>query len=99
VAFAESIPGPTSPNGRRLTELVMTTPSLASRSLRIRLHWDRDVAAQLASEDGLASPELRHTVVASVAVSCLTSGLRHWPDSSPRTLASLVEEAFEHATR
>jgi AcrR family transcriptional regulator len=99
VAFAESIPGPTSPNGRRLTELVMTTPSLASRSLRIRLHWDRDVAAQLASEAGLASPGLQHTVVASVAVSCLTSALRHWPDSSPRSLASLVREAFEHATR
>ena len=99
VAFAESIPGPTSPNGRRLTELVMTTPSLASRSLRIRLHWDRDVAAQLASEAGLAAPELEHTVVASVAVSCLTSGLRHWPDSSPRTLASLVQEAFDHVTR
>src|SRR3954471_7786848 len=44
VAFAESIPGPSSPNGRRLTELVMTTPSLAARSLRIRLHWERDVA-------------------------------------------------------
>jgi TetR/AcrR family transcriptional regulator, regulator of mycofactocin system len=99
VAFAGSIPGPTSPNGRRLTELVMTTPSLASRSLRIRLHWDRDVASQLASEAGLAAPELEHTVVASVAVSCLTSGLRHWLDSSPRALASLVREAFDHATR
>src|SRR3954469_15323148 len=99
VAFAESIPGPTSPNGRRLTELVMTTPSLASRSLRIRLHWDRDVAAQLAADAGLAAPELQHTVVASVAVSCLTSALRHWPDSSPRSLASRVREAFEHATR
>ena len=86
VAFAESIPGPTSPYGRRLTELVMTTPSLASRSLRIRLHWERDVAAQLAAEAGLRSPELEHTVVASVAVSCLTSGLRHWPHSSPRAL-------------
>ena len=98
VAFAESIPGPTSPYGRRLTELVMTTPSLASRSLRIRLHWERDVAAQLAAEAGLRSPGLEHTVVASVAVSCLTSGLRHWPHSSPRALASLVREAFEHAT-
>jgi AcrR family transcriptional regulator len=98
VAFAESIPGPSSPHGRQLTELIMTTPSLASRSLRIQLHWDRDVAAQLAAEAGLASPELRHTVVASVAVSCLTSGLRHWPNSSPRALASLVSEAFDHAT-
>ena len=99
VAFAESIPGPTSPNGRRLTELVMTTPSLASRSLRIRLHWERDVAAQLATEAGLRSPDLQHTVVASMAVSCLTSALRHWPHSSARALASLVREAFDYAAR
>lgn len=99
VAFARSIPGPTSPNGRRLTELVMTTPSLASRSLRIRLHWERDVATQLAVEAGLHSPELQHTAVASVAVSCLATGLRHWPNSSPRALASLVEEAFAYALR
>jgi TetR/AcrR family transcriptional regulator, regulator of mycofactocin system len=98
VAFAETIPGPASPHGRRLTELVMTTPSLASRSLRIRLHWERDVAGQLATEAGLRSPALEHTAVASAAVSCLTSGLRHWPHSSPRALASLVREAFEHVT-
>src|SRR3954451_8652413 len=87
VTFAESIPGPTSPNGRRLTELVMTTPSLASRSLRIRLHWDRDVAAPLATEAGRRSPDPEHTVVASVAVSCLAGARRHWPNSSPRALA------------
>lgn len=98
VAFAEAMPGPASPNSRRLTELVMTTPSLAPRSLRIRLRWERDVAAQLAAEDGLAAPKLLHTAVASAAVSCLTSGLRHWPNSSPSALATLVREAFDHAT-
>lgn len=96
VAFAEAMPGPTSPNSRRLTQLVMTTPSLAPRSLRIRLRWERDVAAQLAREDELAAPKLLHTAVASAAVSCLTSGLRHWPNSSPSALASLVREAFDH---
>ncbi|QTI70950.1 TetR family transcriptional regulator [Gordonia polyisoprenivorans] len=96
VAFAEKMPGPTSPHSRELTTLVMTTPSLAARSLRIRLRWERDVAVQLANEDGLATPTLRHTAVASAAVSCLASGLRHWPNSSPSTLAPLVREAFEH---
>lgn len=98
VAFAEAMPGPGSPHSRQLTELVMTTPSLAARSLRIRLHWERDVAVQLAAEDGMATPTLLHTAVASAAVSCLTSGLRHWPNSSPSALASLVREAFEHTT-
>ena len=97
VAFARSMPGPTSPNSRRLTKLVMTTPSLAARSLRMRLRWERDIAAQLASESALDSPELVHTVVASMAVSCLTSGLRHWPNTSPDALGSLVREAFDLA--
>lgn len=98
VAFAEAMPGPASPNSRRLTKLVMATPSLAPRSLRIRLHWERSVAAQLATEAGHSTPTLQHTVVASVAVSCLTSGLRHWPNSSPSALASMVREAFHYVT-
>ena len=98
IAHAEAIVGAESPNSLRLTKLVMTTPSLAPRSLRTRLRWERDVANQLAAEDGLAAPKLRHTVVASVAVSCLTSALRHWPrTSSPNALARLVREAFTHA--
>ena len=96
VSFAQAMPGATSPHSRLLTQLVMTTPSLESRSLRIRLRWERDVASQLAAEDGLSTPTLLHTAVASAAVSCLTSGLRHWPNSSPSALASLVREAFEH---
>jgi hypothetical protein len=64
----------------------------------MRLRWERDLAHQLAAESGLDAPELVHTVVASIAVSCLTSGLRHWPTtSSPGALATLVREAFEHA--
>ena len=100
IAYAEATVGPESPNSLRLMKLVMTTPSLAARSLRMRLRWERDLATQLAAESGLSGPELVHTVVASVAVSCLTSGLRHWPNtSSPDALATLVREAFDHVTR
>jgi len=98
IAYAEATVGSDSPNNLRLMRLVMTTPSLAARSLRMRLRWERDLADQLAGEDGLAAPQLVHTVVASIAVSCLTSGLRHWPNtSSPDALATLVREAFKHA--
>ena len=97
VAFAEAMLGPQMPNSRRLTTLVMRTPSLAARSLRMRLRWERDVAITLAAESNLPAPQLEHTVVASVAVSCLASGLRHWPHtSSPDALATLVREAFNH---
>ena len=100
IAYAEVTVGPDSPHSLRLMKLVMTTPSLAPRSLRMRLRWERDLANQLAAESGLAAPELKHTVVASIAVSCLTSALRHWPNtSSPDALATLVREAFEDATR
>jgi AcrR family transcriptional regulator len=98
VGFAADILGPRSPNSRRLTELVMTTPSLASRSLRQRLRWEREVAVQLAKEDGRTAPTIAHTVAACVAVSCLVAGLRYWAaDSSPDALAKLVRTAFRHA--
>lgn len=98
IAFAEAMLSPRTPNSRRATTLVMTTPSLAPRSLRMRLRWERDIAAQLAREDGLTAPRLVHTVVASLAISCLASGLRHWPDLRlTDTLGPLVAEAFGHA--
>jgi|SRR3954469_1325063 len=100
ISFAEAMLGPEMPNSRRMTTLVMSTPSLAGRSLRMRLRWERDVANILAAESGLPAPQLEHTVVASIAVSCLASGLRHWPHtSSPDALAKLVREAFDHAAR
>ena len=99
IAYAEATVGQGSPHSLRLMKLVMTTPSLAPRSLRMRLRWERDLAHQLATESGLDFPQLVHTVVAAIAVSCLTSALRHWPKtSSPNALAKLVREAFEHAT-
>jgi AcrR family transcriptional regulator len=95
-AFAETMIGPGLPNSQRLTKLVMRTPSLESRSLRLRLRWEREIAAQLAAECGLPAPELAHTVVAAAAVSCLTSALRHWPHTgSADALSSLVRAAFE----
>ncbi|MGW3967663.1 TetR family transcriptional regulator [Amycolatopsis sp. NPDC005003] len=63
-------------SGQRLTHLVMTTPALEARSLRLRLRWEREIAAQLAREAGLGRPDLGHTLAAAIAVSCLTSALR-----------------------
>jgi hypothetical protein len=83
------------PKSRRLTRLVMTTPSLESRSLRLRLRWERDIARQLASENDREAPDLDETTVAAVAVSCLTSALRHWRHAdSPAALHELVAQAF-----
>lgn len=83
----------------RLTHLVMTTRSLEARSLRMRLRWERDIARQLASEQGLSGPTLEHTLTASVAVSCVSAALRYWDRSdSSTTLADLVRRAFEQVS-
>jgi AcrR family transcriptional regulator len=81
--------------GQRLTHLVMTTPALEARSLRLRLRWEREIAGQLAREAGADRPDLGHTLVAAVAVSCLTSALRagHHADGS---IADLTRKAFAH---
>jgi AcrR family transcriptional regulator len=77
----------------RQTRLVMTTRTLEARSLRMRLRWEHELSLELAREAGLDHPGLTETVTAAVAVSCLTSALRHWTYDSP-TLGGLVAEAF-----
>jgi TetR/AcrR family transcriptional regulator, regulator of mycofactocin system len=79
----------------RLTRLVMSTRTLEPRSLRMRFRWEHDVAVALGEERGLSRPGLEETVTAAIAVSCLTSALRHWDYQSPQ-LAELVVEAFRH---
>lgn len=82
-------------DGQRLTHLVMTTPALEARSLRLRLRWEREVGEQLAREAGTDRPDLAHSVVAAIAVSCLTSALRagHHTGGS---IAHLTRRAFAH---
>ncbi len=94
--FAESMVDGAPSNNRLLTRLVMTTPALEARSLRLRLRWEREVAYQLAHEAGRTTTALEDTLIAAVAVSCLTSALRHWNDSGTSGgLTPLVQEAFE----
>jgi AcrR family transcriptional regulator len=93
--FAASMVDGTPSNNRLLTRLVMTTRALEARSLRLRLRWERVVAHQLAVDDGRTTAALEDTLIAAVAVSCLTSALRHWEDTGTAGgLTPLVEEAF-----
>ncbi len=77
-----------------LTHLVTTNRSLEARSLRMRLRWERDIARQLAFEEG-ARPSLAHTLIASIAISCFSAALRYWDKDDPSTtLTDLVALAF-----
>jgi AcrR family transcriptional regulator len=80
----------------RLTHLVMTNRSLEPRSLRMRFAWEQALARQLAAEDGVPAPAMRHTLLAAVVVSCLSTALRYWDKSSASgSLPGLVRQAFE----
>jgi AcrR family transcriptional regulator len=79
----------------RLTRLVMTTRTLEARSLRMRLRWEHALAVELAREAELDHPGLAETTTAAIAVSCLTSALRHW-DYESAELGTLVIRAFQY---
>lgn len=79
----------------RLTHLVMTNRSLESRSLRMRFAWERALARQFAAEQGSPAPTVRHSLIAAIAVSCLSTALRYWDKTSASDrLPDLVRQAF-----
>jgi TetR/AcrR family transcriptional regulator, regulator of mycofactocin system len=90
VDYADSLTDGSVP---RLTRLVMSTRTLEARSLRIRLRWEHAVALELAREADVPHPRLEETTTAAIAVSCLTSALRHW-DYTSRDLGALTAAAF-----
>ena len=90
VNYADSLTDGSVP---RLTRLVMSTRTLEARSLRIRLRWEHAVALELAREADVPHPRLEETTTAAIAVSCLTSALRHW-DYTSRDLGALTAAAF-----
>ncbi|WP_174183751.1 TetR/AcrR family transcriptional regulator [Nocardia barduliensis] len=79
----------------RLTHMVMTNRQLEPRSLRTRLRWERDIARALAAEQGRGEPSSDDVLVASLAVTCLSTALRFWDKSkSPSGLSALVRKMF-----
>ncbi|MET7772568.1 helix-turn-helix domain-containing protein [Nocardia sp. NPDC005366] len=84
----------------RLTHLVMTNRQLEPRSLRMRLRWEREIARQLAAEQGSSAPTQDDVLIASIAVSCLNTALRFWDrTSSPSGLSDLVRQMFARCSR
>jgi AcrR family transcriptional regulator len=97
-AFAEEILSETGPHTHRLTRLVMTTPELAGRSMRMRLRWENGVARQLARETGAEEPGFGQVLAAKLAVSCLAAALWQWQRGDrPATVADDTRRAFAAA--
>ena len=97
-AFAEEILAEDGPQAHRLTRLVMTTPELAARSMRMRLRWETGIARQLAREADAQAPAFEQVLVANLAVSCLAAALWQWQRGASLTsIASDTRRAFEAA--
>ena len=97
-AFAEDIFSETGTQAHRLTRLVMTTPELAGRSMRMRLRWEHGIGRQLARESGTEAPEFDQVLVANLAVSCLAAALWQWQrGDTPASIANDTRRAFRSA--
>jgi TetR/AcrR family transcriptional regulator, regulator of mycofactocin system len=97
VEYAQRAAG-RSENGARRMRIIMATPSLETRSLRMRLLWERALAHQLAQEAGQATPSFEQNVVASLAVSCYVTALREWPGvTTPRRATTSIERLTRRA--
>jgi AcrR family transcriptional regulator len=97
-AFAAEIFSETGSESHRLTRLVMGTPELAGRSMRMRLRWEHGIARQLARETGAETPDFDQVLVANLAVSCLAAALWQWQrGDSPASLANDTRRAFRGA--
>jgi AcrR family transcriptional regulator len=68
-----------SSHGERRMRMIMSTRALETRSLHMRLLWERAMACQFALESGQPSPSFEQNVLASLAVSCHVTALRDWP--------------------
>jgi AcrR family transcriptional regulator len=97
-AFADEILSADGPQAHRLTRLVMTTPELAARSMRMRLRWETGIARQLAREADAQAPTFEQVLLANLAVSCLAAALWQWQRGESLTsIASDTRRAFAAA--
>ncbi|HNP56732.1 MAG TPA: helix-turn-helix domain-containing protein [Gordonia sp. (in: high G+C Gram-positive bacteria)] len=96
--FAQSFLTEATSDAHRLTRLVMTTPDLEARSLRMRLKWEHALSRTLAGERGDEGPSFDQVLLASLAVSCLSTALWQWQDAGDSaSIGAETLRAFERA--
>lgn len=82
---------------QRQTRLVMTTPDLEARSMRMRLRWEHALARQFAHE---TSRELsaRDVLLSTMAIACLQAALWQWQSAPAGTeIGATTRAMFEAA--
>ncbi len=93
VAFAAEISEDEGDGPRRM-QVVMTTKSLETRSLRLRHMCERGLALQLAHEAGFEEPTFDQALLASLAVSFYMTSLRHLYTEPAASVGAITERAF-----
>lgn len=76
--------------------IIADSPSVYARSLQLQAGWEDAIAAVLATREGGGTDEIGPRLMASAALACMRSALRHWPLSGHQNvLPELVETCFD----
>ncbi|NYI04339.1 TetR family transcriptional regulator [Allostreptomyces psammosilenae] len=88
--------GPAPRQALELGTLVITTPALLARYLERQSQWRADLTVELARRMGAGTDDLRPGLLTAVAFAAFETAVNAWvARRGERTLAELVEEAFD----
>lgn len=80
----------------RRFEIIAANPAVYARSLQLQAGWEDEVADALAERAHMESGDLDSGLMASAALACMRSSLRHWfVTGHDRPLPDLVQRCFD----
>lgn len=76
--------------------IMADNPAVYARSLQLQAGWEDKLADVLADRAGNSTDEILPRLIASAALACMRSSLRHWLVTGHRAkLPELVEDCFD----
>ena len=78
--------------------ILRTTPALAARNQEQQAAWEALLRDYFAERDGVATPGLRHCVLAANVVAALRAAMEYWQTTDAATDLPAVVDAALHVT-
>lgn len=79
----------------RRFRIMAMSPSVAARSLQLQAGWEDALADRVAARSGSGADDIESRLLASAALACIRSALRHWlATGQGAALPELVEGCF-----
>ncbi len=79
--------------------IIADNPSVYARSLQLQAGWEDTITVVLAERTGADAADITPSLMASAAMACMRSALRHWMLTNHRdALPTLVEMCFDQLT-